>query len=120
MKKVLPVLIPFLLLIVWNTYFPASLIDGKYISNNLNQPILEGPNSIDTLFLLKNKTFRNGAWESGTYRIKRNRIDFLYNYSFNQTVHKGIFSTIIRRKYFIGKLQIMLNSDLGYYYESSD
>ena len=90
-------------------------MEGTYISNN-TEPVLEGPSSVDTLFLNRDGTFRSGSWGPGEYEINGDNIHFKYEYSHG----KANYHSTINRYYFIGTPRILLNSDLGFYYTKTD
>jgi hypothetical protein len=118
-KQVTTILIILTLIIVWCKYLPEKSIYGKYINNN-TQPILEGPNSIehgiDTLIIYENGKFESNAWGKGTYKIEnRKRISFTYDYEFG----KAGYNTNISKST-LGKIRIILNQDLNFYYEKID
>lgn len=109
--KLLLLLVP-LLIVIWNSYFPAWMMTGTFVSNNA-EPVLDGPNPKDTLVLFENHTFISGAWGKGEYKVTGYSIKFTYLYS----IGTAGFNTHIDRPYFIGTPRIMLNTDLGYYYK---
>lgn len=112
MKRLIIILTILFSLFLWNNYYPSWTITGVYVSNN-ERPILEGPQTIDTLILYENGTFKNSTWGSGKFQISGDQISFSYHYSFGQAG----FLTHIDRPFFIGKPRFSLNKDLGYYYK---
>jgi len=100
---------------VYDNFYPQSILLGVYVSNNV-EPVLEGPQGIDTLTLNADNTFKCGAWGFGTYDIKGSSIHFSYEYMNMGRMEKAGYTCNLYRPMFFGRIHIELFRDLSYAY----
>lgn len=110
LKRILIILSPIIILIVWNNFFPTWILTGTYVSNNPH-PVLEGPSGIDTLTLYSDGTFTSG-WADGKWIIEDGKWKARYQYTYGTAG----YSMPIYRPFFLGTPRIRLDRDLNYYY----
>lgn len=109
----------FLSLLYWKDCLSVWCIHGKYVNNN-TEPITDGPaqiqSRVDTLTLNEDGTFDCKTWGEGTYEVTSIRgiktIDFSYKYDMGNAG----FETYMVKPFFRNP-RIILNSDLGFYFE---
>src|SRR5690606_29522377 len=91
---------------------------GVYANTNYDNTIccLEAPHIADTLLLKSDGTFSSPYYGNGTYKVNygilTTKIDWTYQYEMG----KAGYSTRFSNKVF-EKPKIILNYDLGHYYE---
>ena len=92
---------------------------GTYINNN-SDPILEGPNSIDsgfdTLWIYADNRFKNNCWGVGNYQLENNFLHAEIRFTYSNSSNWGGFSTTIVSPFY-SDYKIWLNKDLNYYYK---
>ncbi|TKC12588.1 hypothetical protein FA048_02935 [Pedobacter polaris] len=119
MKKRKVIIISFIAIIAisiaYDNLYVKGMIAGKYIYN-FSGDQLEGPDKGDHLVLKMNGLFESDTWGKGIYKLTGSRIELNYADEFGD----GIYVFTISRRFFWGKPRLVVNKDLGYYFEKTN
>jgi hypothetical protein len=103
--------------IAYDNYYPESMVTGEYIYRYRYPSVLaESPHNGDKLLLKENGHFQSDTWGEGTYELRNGRLVLNYH----DQMGEASFKTSFNREFFWSKPRIIIDYDLGHYFEKVD
>jgi hypothetical protein len=107
-----------ILILQCNIPMTKKSVVGTYVNTNYEKErcCLESPHVADTLILKSNGTFSSGYYGNGNYNVNYGILTTEIDWTYEYETGKAGYSTRFSNKVF-EKPKIILNYDLGHYYE---